>query len=134
MNQEAITMVCPFSFTRSRAGSKKIGQKSDSVPAPVTEGRIPRVSRLMALTIKLGNDLQSGKLRDYSDVARLGRITRARATQIMNLQHLAPDIQEAVLFLPRTLAGRDAITEHDLRAVAATPVWDEQRRLWAKLI
>ena len=134
MNQEAITMVCPISFTRGRAGSKKIGQKRDSVPAPVTEGRIPRVSRIMALTIKLGDDLQSGKLRDYSVVARLGQITRARATQIMNLQHLAPDIQEAVLFLPRTFAGRDAITEHDLRAVVAAPVWDEQRELWRRLM
>jgi hypothetical protein len=134
MSQEAITMVCPISFTRGRAGSKKIGQKRDSVPASLTEGRIPRVSRIMALTIKLGDDLLSGKLRDYADVARLGRITRARATQIMNLQHLAPDIQEAVLFLPRTFAGRDAVTEHDLRAVATAPGWDEQRRLWKSLL
>src|SRR3712207_3152134 len=33
-------------------------------------------------------------------VARLGHVTRARVTQIMNLLNLAPDIQEAILFLP----------------------------------
>jgi len=88
----------------------------------------------MALTIKLGDDLLSGKLRDYADVARLGRITRARATQIMNLQHLAPDIQEAVLFLPRTFAGRDAVTEHDLRAVAAQVDWNEQRKALSSIL
>lgn len=134
MNPEAVTMVCPISFTRSRAGSKKIRQTGDVPPPPaVKEGRIPRVSRLMALAIKIGNDLQSGRLRDYADIARLGQITRARATQIMNLLNLAPDIQEAVLFLPRTFAGRDALTEHDLRDVAAEPDWNEQRQRWKRL-
>jgi hypothetical protein len=33
-------------------------------------------------------------------LASLGQVTRARICQIMNLLHLAPDIQEALLFLP----------------------------------
>src|ERR1017187_4734132 len=33
-----------------------------------------------------------GEVRDYADLAQLGYVTRARITQIMNLLHLAPDI------------------------------------------
>jgi len=41
--------------------------------------------------------VDQGEMRDYADVARLGYVTRARLTQIMNLLLLAPDIQEALL-------------------------------------
>ena len=44
----------------------------------------------------------------------------ARITQIMNLLNLAPDIQEALLFLPHTLKGRDSIRERDLRPIAGS--------------
>ena len=38
---------------------------------------------------------------------RLAHVSRARITQIMNLLMLAPDIQVAILFLPRVEYGRD---------------------------
>ncbi len=47
--------------------------------------------------------IREGVVTDYAELARLGHVTRARVTQIMNLLHLAPDIQETLLFLP---AGR----------------------------
>lgn len=53
--------------------------------------------------------------RAAAGLARLGHVTRARVTQIMNLLNLAPDIQEEILFLPRTLKGRDPIRERHLR-------------------
>ena len=81
----------------------------------------------MALAIRFDGLVRSGKVRDYAELARVGRVTRARLTQIMNLLNLAPDIQEEILFLPRTMAGRDTITEHDLRAVAAEVEWERQR-------
>jgi hypothetical protein len=43
---------------------------------------------------------------------------------------LAPDIQERVLFLPRTERGRDPVILHDLLPIAATADWRRQRRLW----
>jgi hypothetical protein len=52
----------------------------------------------MALAIKFQVMVDSGKVRDYADLARLGYVTRARLTQIMNLLLLAPDIQEHLLF------------------------------------
>ena len=45
-----------------------------------------------------------------------------------------PDIQEAILFLPRTLAGRDPIRDHDIRPITAVLDWRKQRRLWKSLI
>lgn len=131
MSTDAITMLCPFSFTRGRAGAKRLRQPSEVPPVTVVpEGRVPRIPRLMALAIHLEGDLQAGKIRDYADIARLGRITRARVTQIMNLLNLAPDVQEEVLFLPRTFAGRDAVTEHDLRPITSDALWESQRQLW----
>jgi len=49
------------------------------------------------------------------------------------LHCLAPDIQEALLFLPRTESGRDRIILADLQPIASTPDWRRQRRLWARL-
>jgi hypothetical protein len=47
--------------------------------------------------------------------------------------NLAPDIQEALLFLPRTERGRDPVILRDLQPVASTIDWRSQRRLWEEL-
>lgn len=54
-------------------------------------------------------------------------------TQIMNLLCLAPEIQEALLFLPLTVKGRDPIREKHVRPIAARLDWREQRAGWAGL-
>ena len=53
---------------------------------------------------------------------------RARITQIMQLRHLAPDIQEKILFLP----NMKGINERNLRPVVRRIDWDEQRRIFAR--
>ncbi len=65
-----------------------------------------------------------------AEVAHLSHITRARMTQIMNLL-LAPDIQEEVLFLPRTTEGRDDLTERSIRPLIAEPSFVKQRHICA---
>jgi hypothetical protein len=52
----------------------------------------------------------------------------------MNLLHLAPDIQEGLLFLPPTVRGRDPIILADLQPIAAAFDWRKQRRLWRRLL
>ena len=52
----------------------------------------------------------------------------------MNLLHLAPDLQEALLFLPPTEHGRDPIHLRLLQPIAAAYDWKRQRRLWAELL
>ena len=99
----------------------------------IEPGNLPRVSKLMALAIRFDGLVQRGEVRDYADLARLGYVTRARITQIMNLLNLAPDIQEEILFLPRTVKGRDRLREKEVRPIAAVPHWSRQRKMWAKL-
>ncbi len=101
-------------------------------PAP-SAGRIPRVARLMALAIRFDGLIAEGAISDQAELARIGHVTRARVTQIMNLLHLASDLQEQVLFLPRVTVGRDRISERALRPIAAEIRWDRQREMWDRL-
>ncbi len=60
-------------------------------------------------------------------------VSRARITQIMNLLLLAPDIQEEILHLPRTVVGRGLIRETDLRPIVQVAEWRKQRGMWREL-
>jgi hypothetical protein len=110
---------------RTRCSLITSGQNSE--PA----GRaIPRIARLMALAIRFDRLLRAEEFRDYAEIARLGRVTRARMTQIMKLLNLAPDIQEQILFLP-TLKG---LNERNLRPIVSRIDWNEQRRMFQKIV
>jgi hypothetical protein len=76
--------------------------------------------------------MSSGELR-RAVLARPARVRQPRMTQIMNLNHLAPDIQEELLFLPPVTVGRDPIHERMLRPLAAILDWQEQRTLWTRM-
>jgi len=123
-----LTITSAVHFRHGR-GRRKVLECGEAPAATAEPGNIPRVSRLMALALRLQRLVQSGEVADYADLARLGHVTRARVTQIMNLLNLAPDIQEELLFLPRTLKGRDPIRERHLRPVAAVLDWGKQRRM-----
>jgi hypothetical protein len=41
-------------------------------PAPASTGKLPRVTRLMALAIKFNGLVRDGVVQDYADLARLG--------------------------------------------------------------
>ena len=96
----------------------------------VESGRVPRVARLLALAHRMDRLVRDGQVKNYADLARVGHAGRSRISQILNLLLLAPDLQEVVLFLPRTVSGRDPMTERQLRRVVAIQDWEEQRRLW----
>lgn len=51
-------------------------------------------------------------------------------TEIMNLNHLAPDTQEDLLFLPRVAVGRQRVHEKSLRPVGAALRWRQQRKIY----
>lgn len=59
-----------------------------------------RPAEVRLLDVRL-TEVRLAEVRDYAELARLGYVTRARLTQIMNLLLLATDIQEAILFKPR---------------------------------
>jgi hypothetical protein len=88
----------------------------------------------MALAIRFEGLIRDGVVADYAELARLGHVTRARVTQIMNLRLLAPGIQEELLFLPRIQRGRDPIRLGQLQVIALTPEWRKQRRSFFILV
>src|SRR5260370_8282566 len=90
-------------------------------------GRIPRITRLVALAIRFDGLLDQGTAKDYTDLAKLGRVTKARITQIMNLLNLAPDIQETLLFLAPVRTWRDPVSQRSLRTIVAAPSWKRDR-------
>jgi hypothetical protein len=128
-----MTIEVPVSFQPlGRCGRKALRPGEDQPSMP--PGRVPRVARLMALALRLEELVRTGQVASYSALAALGQVTRARISQIASLLHLAPDIQEAILFLPPTLRGRDPIILADLMPIAATFDWRKQRRLWRQLV
>lgn len=100
---------------------------------PPSPPRVPRVARLMALAHHFERLIQERKVTSMADLARLGRVTRARITQIMDLLLLAPDIQEDLLFLTVPAKGHDPVALRTMRYVCQTPVWAEQRARWAEI-
>lgn len=123
-----ITIKRKVSFRKVRCGRKELQQGKAS--SAMTGGRVPRVARLMALAIRFDQLIRDGAVADQAELARLGHVTRARLTQIMNLLCLAPDIQEEVLFFPSVERGRNPVTERQLRPMTAMLSWSKQRLIW----
>ncbi len=114
-------------ISQKARGRKTISSEkrpTDGAPA----GRIPRISRLMAHAITFDRMLRDGTVRDITELARLAHVSQPRMTQILNLNHLAPDIQEALLFLPPVTKGREPVREKGLREICAIPDWETLHR------
>jgi hypothetical protein len=106
------------------------GEAGNAIREP---GRLPRVSRVLALAIQFQEMIRTGEVRDCADLARLGGLSRERISQIMKLLWLAPDIQIEVLYFPAASASYFPIHERALRNISDRICWDEQRELWSKL-
>lgn len=106
-----------------------------SKPAKVDRpGRKPKISRMVALGIKFDEMLRRGEVDNATELARLNHVSQPRMTQILSMALLAPDIQEALLCLPRNERGRAKIHEKLMRPIAAEIDWDRQRELWRALV
>lgn len=124
-----------FSIKQRGRGAKKrivegAAQSDESKPALE---RIPRISRYMALAIHFEDLIRQGVVNDYADLARLGHVTRARVTQIMNLRLLTPEIQEELLFLNQDTKQFPLKQLATLQAVIREPSWQRQRKQWRNL-
>lgn len=128
-----ITVKRTLHFQRGDHGRLSVADK----PRPskrVAPGRIPRISRLMALAIRFDRMIREARVNDISELARLAHVSQPRMTQIMNLNLLAPDIQETLLFLPPVAKGREPVHERMMRRVAACCNWSDQRRKWQQSV
>src|SRR5258705_13051548 len=129
---EPKTVQCAVHFERAARGRKRVERGAEQ-PSALPPGRVPRVARFLALALRLEAQLRQGLLKDNAEVASVGHVTRARVSQILSLVHLAPDIQEAILFLPRTQRGRDRVILSDVMPIAMELDWKRQRRGWRGL-
>jgi hypothetical protein len=118
-------------FGRANRGRKVIAERASEDTPDL--GRVPRIARLMAMAIHVDDLVRRGEIADYAELARLAHVTRPRATQVMNLTHLAPEIQEELLGLARSAGGQDALTERQVRPIAAVPDWRKQRAMWRQV-
>jgi hypothetical protein len=125
-----LTINRQFYVATKRCGTKQIQRGAKPI---IPAGRVPRISRLLALAHHCFRLVQSGAIINQSKLAHFGQISTTRMTQIMWLDNLAPDIQEEILFLPKTINGRDAIKEADIRPISKTLDWDKQRKMWRTL-
>jgi hypothetical protein len=127
-----LTIKCVVHCRRHGHGSAKtLAAGAEPAPQTVVPGRVPRLARLMALAIRFEGLLRAGH--KQADLAQLGHVSRARISQILSLVHLAPDIQEAILFLPRVQRGRAPLILAKVLPIAAIPDWKKQRHRWQAL-
>ena len=134
MPENGITQKHTLKFIREHNGRRAVQKEAgQDDPTALPPGRLPRVTKLMALAIRFEHLLVTGAVTDQAQLADVGHVSRARITQIMNLLHLAPDIQEQILFLPRISKGRDVITERHLRPISKMLDWKKQRQAWNEL-
>ena len=118
--------------TQSRRGRSCTGFGADAERdsarsrrrSPLVARRAWRVTLALAHTIQRAID--RGEIRDQAEAARRLGVTRARMTQILDLTHLAPDVQEEILFLPTT-RGIEPLSDRALRIVHSSPLWADQR-------
>jgi site-specific DNA recombinase len=108
---------------------KKANVSSQKQQAQPVGASLPRITRLMALAIRFESLLRKGVVKDYSELARLGGVSRARITQIMNMRNLAPAIQERLLFLP---AGESPVQERAMRRITEEKDWRRQLKMFGE--
>lgn len=114
---ESVTVEKKVHFVRGTKGRKHLKSGGQAE----TPQRVPRIARLMALAIHFNELIRTGKVKDQSELARLGRVSTARISQIMGLLYLAPAIQEKLL----QCQGR-RLAEAKLRSITCLTSWDEQ--------
>lgn len=75
-------------------GRKKLPETRGS-EAPT--GGLRRVARPMPLAIRFDQLIRDGVVADQAELARIGHVSRARLTQIVNLLCAAPDLPVEIL-------------------------------------
>jgi hypothetical protein len=91
------------------------------VPAP-TDAPTSRTARSLALATLIHRKIEAGEIRDHAHAAELLGMTAVNVGYIMNLLHLAADIQEALIM------GELVTSERSLRPVAKVLGWEDQHR------
>jgi hypothetical protein len=130
------TVSVDFQFSikpQGRGARKRMVEKTSSSEDTKPLERILRIARYMALAIHFEGLIRQGVVTDFADLARLGHVTRARVTQIMNLRLLAPEIQEDILLLESSGYLDQRIQLQLLQSIVSVIDWKQQRVLWTEM-
>jgi hypothetical protein len=98
-------------------------KKQQSPPQPRKQKSEKFWTPSMALAIHFDGLLLDGVVKNYADLARLGRVSRARITQIMNILNLPQRKQDEILFLNGSDAWRAGVMERDIRRITVSACW-----------
>ena len=79
-----LTIECEVHFEARGRGRKELEVGASASPSLPVPGRVPRVARLLALAHRLEWLLCTGVVKEYTEAARLGHVTRARISQVMD--------------------------------------------------
>ncbi len=119
-----------FHFTTEpgRTGGQRLRGRKGKEPPPVyepTPSEIPHpLARRMAMAIECKRLIESGTVADAAEMARIAGVTRARMTQVLDLNLLAPDLQERLLFLSKDVK----LNPRTVSAASRMRTWGDQRR------
>jgi hypothetical protein len=87
---------------------------------------------MLALAHHLRQALDDGTVENRAQIARALGVQRPRVTQILDLLHLAPDLQEIVI-ASHAVGSREPMTEPELRSVVSAADWNVQRERYSTL-
>jgi hypothetical protein len=79
----AWTLECDAPFCRQRSQGRHEVVPNPSATASEPSERVCRCARLLALALHFEKLLRSRQVRDYAELAVLGRVSRPRITQII---------------------------------------------------
>ena len=113
-----------YSFQVKRVGAGAPKRIARHAPSAAALEQVPRVARLLALAHRFQGMLDRDEVESMAELARVGRVSRARITQIMDLLMLAPDIQGELLFV------EDDVSIKDLLPIIRAVLWSSQRSKW----
>ena len=110
-----------------------IGNQINSEIKTVNIGTVPRVKRLLALAYHYDKILAENPNISQNKLASLLPITRARFTQILNLNFLSNRIKNEIMDMPNTFNGKDRISTKIVVKISQELDWDVQNEMWERL-
>jgi hypothetical protein len=104
-------------------------RRPSSEPSPdVTE-----IARTLALAHRLHAECRSDQARGIRALAQELSVSPGRLSRLLNLVHLAPPIQDAIMALEVKDGREPLISERSLRPIAMQTGWVTQWRMWEGL-
>jgi len=93
-------------------------------------GKVPTVSRMMALAIYYERLMKEGIIKSVSDIGRLEGVSQQRVSQVISLLYLSPKLQERLLTLPRQYPYSKFISAEKAIQIAKEMNFEIQERLF----